>query len=127
MKSIILALSVLVLTACGTNKPQTEVLVKNQYIVRTAPDQLKKLPPYPEPLVVESATQTDLARWINRTEGYIYDLESMISVLINFYEKPVSAVETAAANTSLTASGAATTQPETAYVDPAQRRVLDIK
>lgn len=119
MKKLIL-IAALILTGCASNEPLKEIVIKNNYIVRTAPQTLKTLPNYPELLNVETATQTDLAKWINNTQGYIYELESMISVLINFYEKPV--VETTAAS-----APAKKVEQETAYVDPIQRRMLDIK
>lgn len=94
MKHILILAMFFALSGCGTKQPQPpEVIVKNQYIVRTAPDQLKKLPQYPDPINLDAATQTDLARWINKTEGYINDLESMIKILVDFYEKPVTDID----------------------------------
>lgn len=120
MKNIISSIVILCLislTGCATQK-QTEVLVKTQYIVRTAPTQLKTLPAYPAPINVETADQVALAKWINSTDGYIYDLESMITNLINFYEKPVD---------QPISTGAGPVKKKYMYIDPIQRRVMGIK
>lgn len=96
MKFLILAATV-VLTGCattGTGFTNTEVVVARSYVVRTAPDQLKTLPPLP-PKIADPATATNnqVATFINNTEQYVTDLESMLQNLVNFYEKPVTSAE----------------------------------
>jgi hypothetical protein len=84
------------LSGCGTfwQKKEPEVLVNNQYVVRTAPDQLKTLPPLPAALKnPKTASNEQVAKWISDNEEYITNLESMIQTLVNFYEKPVSTAE----------------------------------
>jgi len=93
----ILILAAALLSGCastGTGFNNTEVVVANQYVVRTAPDSLKTLPPLP-PAVAnpQTATNTQVATFINNTEQYVADLEAMIQTLVNFYEKPVTTTE----------------------------------
>lgn len=95
MKTLILAAAVF-LTGCAFNDPfvRKEILVKSDYIVRTAPDTLKTLPPLPPALAnPKTATNTQIAGWINNTEEYTANLEAMIQTLVNFYEKPVTETE----------------------------------
>lgn len=93
---IILILAAALLTGCATTDGfnNTEVVVANQYVVRTAPDTLKTLPPLP-PRIANPATasNTQVATFINNTEQYVADLEAMIQTLVNFYEKPVTTTE----------------------------------
>jgi len=115
MKIYILAAAV-ALTGCaaGTGFNNTEVVVANQYVVRTAPDQLKTLPPLPPRIADPSkATNTQVATWINNTEQYVADLEAMIQTLVNFYEKPVTAAE---AGTLQPVTPRTTAQPTTGRV-----------
>jgi len=96
MKFYILAAAV-IMTGCastGTGFNNTEVVVSKQYVVRTAPDTLKTLPPLPTRLVVTpKTTNIEVATFINNTEQYVTDLESMVQTLVNFYEKPVTTDE----------------------------------
>lgn len=95
MKTLILA-AVLVLSGCANmgNFKNTEVLVQKEYIVRTAPDTLKALPPLPADLKdPNTASNSEVASWINDTEEYAANLESIIKNLIQFYEKPVTEQE----------------------------------
>lgn len=97
MKFIYILAAAVALTGCASNPldfNNTEVVVANQYVVRTAPDQLKTLPPLPPKIAnPATATNTQIATWINNTEQYVTDLEAMIQTLVNFYEKPVTAGE----------------------------------
>ncbi len=90
MKYLIL-LMVVFLTACGSvpQKPEPQVVVKKEYVVRTADSSLKTLPPLPSKIDPDKATQADLARWIKDTEDHRLKLEARIGSLIEFYEKPV--------------------------------------
>lgn len=88
MKKLLICL-MLVLSGCATQ--QKEVLVQHDYVVRTAPSELKKMPAYPAAIDVQKANQLELAQWITNNEQYIYQLESKIRLLIEFYEKPVDA------------------------------------
>lgn len=94
MKSLLLV-AVLVLTGCAsTGFTNTAVVVQKDYIVRTAPDTLKTLPPLPPTIAnPKSATNNQIAKWINDTEEYVANLEAMVSTLVDFYEKPVTATE----------------------------------
>lgn len=94
MKFILILASALVFTGCATTGNDTQVVVANQYVVRTAPDTMKTLPPLPPKLAnPKTATNTEVATFINNTEGYAANLESMIQTLVNFYEKPVTTDE----------------------------------
>jgi hypothetical protein len=96
MKYLILAVAA-ILSGCASNPldfNNSEVVIANRYVVRTAPDQLKTLPPLPPKLVnPDTATNNEIATFMNNTEGYASDLESMIQTLVNFYEKPVTTTE----------------------------------
>lgn len=94
MKIIPIAL-IMLLAGCATKGfENTEVVVAKQYVVRTAPDSLKTLPPLPPPLAnPKTATNTQAATFMNNTEEYVTNLEAMIQTLVNFYEKPVTTAE----------------------------------
>ena len=94
MKALIV-ISALALAGCATSPfKSTEVLVQKDYIVRTAPDALKTLPPLPPALAnPKVATNNQIAVFINNTEEYVANLEAMIQTLVNFYEKPVTTSE----------------------------------
>lgn len=134
MKSLLLIISALFISGCANTNLKKEIVVKTEYIVRTAPNQLKKLPNYPEPIDLANADQTTLALWINNSEDYITQLEDMIANLIAFYEKPIILNDSSKKNSKLptsTASGSLSTiiiEPSTnIYLDPNQRRLLSIK
>lgn len=97
MKLILILAAAIAMTGCastGTGFNNTEVVVANQYVVRTAPDVLKTLPPLPPTIAnPQTATNTQVATFINNTEQYVANLESMIQTLVNFYEKPVTTAE----------------------------------
>lgn len=121
MKSILILVAAL-LTGCastGTGFNNTEVVVANQYVVRTAPDALKTLPPLPPAIANPSmATNTQVATFINNTEQYVADLEAMIQTLVNFYEKPVTTTEAGTLQpvtprSPATPNGARVIQPQT--------------
>lgn len=138
---MIIALAGLVLAGCATSDgfTNTEVVVQKQYVVRTAPDTLKTLPPLPPALSnPRTASNTQIATWINNTEEYVANLEGMLQTLVNFYEAPVSTAEVGTM-TPVTPRAAATPnaarviQPQTVapapavsvpsnrYTDPIQR------
>ena len=95
MKFITVMVVAASLAGCGTTGfNNTEVVVQKQYVVRTAPDQLKTLPPLPPKVAnPKTATNTQAASFMNNTEQYTTDLESMIQTLVNYYEKPVTSAE----------------------------------
>ena len=95
MKFIFIIALVAGLTGCGTTGlNNTEVVVQTKYLVRTAPDQLKTLPPLPAKIQnPKTASNNEAATFMNNTEQYTADLESMIQTLVNFYEKPVTSTE----------------------------------
>jgi len=93
MKLLISLLAVAALAGCAT-KPDTQVLLDAHYVVRTAPDVLKTLPPLPPTLQnPKTATNSQVAEFINNTEEYVANLEAMVQTLVNFYEKPVTTAE----------------------------------
>lgn len=95
MKFITIMVVAASLAGCGTTGfNNTEVVVQKQYVVRTAPDQLKTLPPLPPKVAnPKTSTNTQAASFMNNTEQYTTDLESMIQTLVNYYEKPVTSAE----------------------------------
>jgi hypothetical protein len=85
---LLLAGLVLILAGCATT-PEPPVVTKTEFVVRTAPGELKALPPYPAPIDPTKATQVELAQWLARNEEHIRRLERLIEALIKFYEAPV--------------------------------------
>jgi hypothetical protein len=114
MKFILLSLALL-MTGCAArgdfNNPQ--IVVRSQYVIRTAPDALKTLPPLPPTINTTNPTNNQVATWINNTEEYVANLEGMIQTLVNFYESPVSAAE---AGDMATVTPRATATPNSARV-----------
>lgn len=84
-------LLILLLVGCASNPLKfnnTEVVVQKEFIVRTAPDSMKTLPPLPATLP-KPASNAQVATWVNNTERYVADVEEKVKALINYYEKPV--------------------------------------
>jgi hypothetical protein len=95
MKRLILILAI-ALSACAT-VPEKEVVVETNYVVRTASADQKKLPPYPDPIDVKTADQSQLATWIAASEDRQRQLERITLELVKFYEAPVAPPEAASA------------------------------
>lgn len=114
MRTLLLATATVALLAgCASTAPTVEVVPQREYVVRTAPDSLKTLPPLPTPLAnPRTASSSEIASWISRTEEYVANLEGMLSTLVDFYEKPVTTTE------------AGTMRPVTPVVTPSGGRVL---
>lgn len=114
-------LSAVILTGCATTGKfdNTEVVVAKQYVVRTATDTMKTLPPLPTKLVVTpKTTNIEVATFINNTEQYVADVESMVQTLVNFYEKPVTTkeagvLEVVTPRSPVTPTAARVIQPQT--------------
>lgn len=92
MKFLLVPLIVLLLSGCET-LVKRETVVETRYIVRTAVEDQKRLPPYPPPIDVKTASQLELAQWITASEERQWRLEAIIAELIKFYEKPVTKEE----------------------------------
>lgn len=90
MKYLIIALS-LFLSGCAFDSPfvRKEIVVEKQYVIRTATDQQKALPPFPASIDVKTSNQLQLAQWIVDNEKRQLELESIIKRLIEYYEAPV--------------------------------------
>jgi hypothetical protein len=80
----IVALAAL-LTGC-TTVTKKEVVIETRYVVRTASEAQKRLPPHPRPINVDTANQAELAEWLAQSERRALDLEAIIRRLIEFYE-----------------------------------------
>jgi hypothetical protein len=120
MKMIIVLAAIAGLAGCsttGTGFNNTEVVVQREYVVRTAPDALKTLPPLPPALAnPKTASNTQIGTWINNTEEYVANLEAMVQTLVNFYEKPVTSGEVTAAGGMRAVTPLATPTPTAARV-----------
>lgn len=117
MKNILM-IAAIFLSGCASTAGfnNTQVLVQKEYVVRTAPDTLKTLPPLPPAIAnPQAASNNQVAAWINSTEEYIANLESMIQNLVNFYEKPVNTADRAVQPQSVAPVTGST------YTDPIQR------
>lgn len=86
-KIIIAVFSLFLLSACETNPPK--IIVEKEYVIRKAPDNLKKIPDYPLSIDITTANQIDLANWILLSEERQWQLENKINELILFYEAPI--------------------------------------
>ena len=87
----ILSFLTLILVGCGSKLPlPPEVLIKTEYVVRTAPAELKQLPPYPININTTYLDGISSAEFISATEEYILTIEAKFKVLIDFYEHPVN-------------------------------------
>lgn len=77
----------LLLVGCGTTQ---EVLVPTtKYAVRTAPSDMKELPTRYPSADAQITSDAEAARFVTGTETYIKLLETRITELIKFYERPV--------------------------------------
>lgn len=85
----------LTVSACATDQ---KVVVEYRYVVRTAPETLKALPPQAAKIDPSTATNLDLANWIVDGEKRTYLLEDQVRSLVQFYEAPVSTSTPAAAS-----------------------------
>jgi hypothetical protein len=92
MRSLLLIPVLLALVGCETFVKR-ETVVETRYVVRTAVEDQKRLPPYPPPIDVKTASQLELAQWILASEERQWRLEAIIAELIKFYEKPVTKEE----------------------------------
>ena len=94
MKKILL-FSVLLLAGCQLcpTQPEPSVVVKTEYIVRQAPDDMYALPPQVTTLDVNNATQKDIAIWITDSESRTNTLETMIKALQIYFNAPVKDME----------------------------------
>lgn len=85
MKVLLIAVLAILLSGCTTTI-RKEVVIETRYVVRTASEAQKRLPPHPAPINVDTATQSDLAEWIAQSERRALDLEAIIRRLVEFYE-----------------------------------------
>ena len=89
MRFFLSSFSCLLLSGCIIfSTPQKEIIVEKEYIIRTAPKELKELPEYPSEIRLENQNNLDVATFIVKSEEYILQLETKIKALINFYEQP---------------------------------------
>lgn len=89
-----LAVALALVGCANTNGFVTkEVVVQYQYVTRTATDQQKRIPPYPATINPTTASQLELAEWIKQSEERQWQLETIITELVRFYEKPFTQSE----------------------------------
>jgi hypothetical protein len=87
MKKILLALVILSLGACKTIDviPEEHRTVKEvKYIVRVPPADTTTLPKKPEPIDVDTASQSEVAGWLITKEAYTLQLENMLKRIAEF-------------------------------------------
>lgn len=81
-------LLVLLISACAHDhslqKPEKDVIKETVYIVKIPPKELLTIPANVPNINIDTATQTDVARWIISNEKRMLSLESMIVEIANF-------------------------------------------
>lgn len=100
MKKFLL-IFVLLLSGCAFDSPvmvtPEPVLIKQiEYVVKIPPTQLITLPPIVEKIDVDTAKQSDIARWILNSENRTQTLESMLRGIAVFFEVEQAKAEDAA-------------------------------
>ena len=84
-----LLLSCLLISGCfGTTtvKPEQVTVKQLEYIIRIPPSQLLELPPPVPTIEVDTAKQSDIARWILANEDRTRALENIIKEIAVFFK-----------------------------------------
>ena len=75
-------ITVVVLSGCaGFNtlpEVETKYIDRVEYVVRIPPKELTTLPPLPQNINVDSASQADVAQWVLNNEDYILQLRNQL-------------------------------------------------
>lgn len=64
--------------------PEPQVVIQREYVVRIPPAELLELPPQTKDVDVDSAKQSDVAKWIIANEIRIKALEQQIIAIAKF-------------------------------------------
>ena len=75
------------LSGCGlfaNIEPEQKLIVQREYIVRIPPVELMDIPPHVPNIDVDSAKQSDIARWIIDNENRMSVLENKIRGIAKF-------------------------------------------
>jgi len=97
MRSILLILaSAFLLSGCSffeKNTRPSDVVVKYEYVVRKAPDELYIVPPFVTKLDITTATQKDVAQWVTDNEARMQEIEAKLEQVRKFFEAPATTAE----------------------------------
>lgn len=87
MKTIIALLLALSVIGCAHNevKPEPQIVVKQEYIIKLPPAELLKIPPKVADLDVDKAQQSDVAKWIAETVDRMDSLENQVIGIGKFF------------------------------------------
>lgn len=93
MKSILIAVFALAVSACSTppkppesEKPEVIYITKIEYVLRIPPKELLTIPEQVKPINIDTARQSDVARWILANEERSLSLEKMIQEIGKFFK-----------------------------------------
>lgn len=87
-KTVSLLALVAILNGCtfgGGVKPEPPIVTKQEYIIKVPPADLLKIPPKVKDLDVDTAKQSDVARWINETVDRMDKMENQIIGIGKFF------------------------------------------
>lgn len=110
-RTIIILLGSVALFGCASKQQlprvETKIVKQVQYVVRIPPKELTTMPPKPENIDIDSATQRDVAEWSIRNEEYINALVNGYILIAKFLSNEqikldAMAVEENAVNSILT-------------------------
>ena len=107
----IIILSALILAGCGATLPQQkpEPVVANhvEYLVKVPPAELLKLPDPVSKIDVDTAKQSDVARWLVDSEGRTKRLEDQLVGIGAFFYKTQAVADASASDQNKAADEAA--------------------
>lgn len=90
MKSIIIILSAVLMTACTTKpelvKPEISTVKQVEYVIRIPPKESMEIPPPLSDINVDTAKQSDIARLILSMEERIRTLENKLIEIASFFK-----------------------------------------
>jgi len=86
----------ILLTGCVTTggvKPEPQIVVKQEYIIKIPPAELLTVPPAVPDVDVDNAKQSDIARWINSIVERMDTLENQVIGIGKFFAEEQKKLE----------------------------------